>query len=617
MPAKDNNIIKYNQGEKSIKLPFVIYPDLECLLEKMSTCYNNPEESSTAEINIHTPSGCSLFTHCSFDKTKSKLDYCRGKDYMKKFCKDLRKHAAKITKYEKKKMIPLTIKEEIDYNKQKICYIYKRELSKNDEKNYKVRGHCHYTGKYRGIAHNICNLRYKIPKEVPIVFHNGSTYDYHFIIKELVKEFGGNFECLGENAEKYITFSTPIKKKIENKDIEITYKIKFIDSYRFLSMPLSKLTDNLSEGLHNNKCLDCESYLDYIKTKNEKLILKCFNCKQYYEKRFNKKLIERFASTYEFCNKSLNKFIFLLRKGVYPYEYMDNWERFNETSLPNKKSFYSNLNMENIDEIDYRHGNNVFKRFKLKNLGEYHDLYVQSDTLLLADVFENFRNKCLKVYELDPAHFLSLPGLAWQACLKKTSVKLELLTNHDMLLMMEEGIRGGICHAIQRNAKANNKYMKNYDKNEESSYIQYLDANNLYGWAMSQKLPLNGFKWLEDTSGINEEFIKKYDENNDKGYILEVDVKYPKKLHDLHSDLPFLPKRMKIDKCKKLVCNFCNKKKYVVHIKSLKQALNHGLKLKKFHRIIKFNQKAWLKPYIDTNTELRKLAKNDLEKRSL
>ena len=176
----------------------------------------------------------------------------------------------------------------------------------------------------------------------------------------------------------------------------------------------------------------------------------------------------------------------LLRKGVYPYEYMDNWERFSETSLPNKESFYSNLNMENIEGIDYRHGNNVFKRFKLKTLGEYHDLYVQGDTLLLADVFENFRNTCLKVNELDPAHFLSLLGLAWQACLKKTNVKLELLTEYDMLLMVEEGIRGGICHSIQRCTKANNKYMKNYDENEKSSYIQYLDANNLYGWAMSQ-----------------------------------------------------------------------------------------------------------------------------------
>ena len=261
-----------------------------------------------------------------------------------------------------------------------------------------------------------------------------------------------------------------------------------------MSMPSSKLIDNLSEGLHNNKCGDCESCLDYIKTKNEKLLLKCFNCKSYYEKDFNKELTERFASTYEFCNKDLNKFILLLRKGVYPCEYIDNWERFNETSLPNKESFYSNLNMENIDDIDYRHGNNEFKRFKLKNLGEYHDLYVQDDTLLLADVFENFRNTCLKVYELDPAHFLSLPGLASQACLKKTHVKLELLTDHDMLFMVEEGIRGGTCHSIHRYAKANNKYMENYDESKESSYIQYLDANNLYDWAMSQKLPVNNFK---------------------------------------------------------------------------------------------------------------------------
>ena len=166
---------------------------------------------------------------------------------------------------------------------------------------------------------------------------------------------------------------------------------------------------------------------------------------------------------------------------------------------------------------------------------------------------------CLKVYELDPAHFLSLPGLAWQACLKKKNIKLELLTDYDMLLMVEKGIRVGICHSILRYAIANNKYMKNYDKNKESSYIQYLDVNNLYGWAMSQKLPVNGFKWV-DTSEINEEFIKNYDKNSDKGCILEIDIKYPRKLHDFHSDLPFLPERMKNDKCNKLVCNLRNKK---------------------------------------------------------
>ena len=198
----------------------------------------------------------------------------------------------------------------------------------------------------------------------------------------------------------------------------------------------------------------------------------------------------------------------------------------------------------------------------------------------------------LKSIKLDPAHFLSLPGLAWQACLKKTNVKLELLTDYDMLLMVEEGIRGGRCHSIHRYAKANNKYMNNYNENEESSYIQYLDVNNLYGWAMSQKLPVNNFKWIEDTSKINEKFIKNYYENSGKGFILEVDVKYPKELYDSHSDLPFLSKKMKIDKSKKLVCNLHNKKKYVVHIKSLKQALNHGLKLKRVHRVIQFSQKA-------------------------
>ena len=425
-------------------------------------------------------------------------------------------------------------------------------------------------------------MRYKVPKEIPVVLHNGSNYDYHFIIKELVKEFDGNFECLGENTEKYITFSVPTKKKIENKDLEITYKIKFIDSYRFMSISLSKLVDNLSEGIHNNKCLDRNSCLDYVKTKNEKLLLKCFNCNNFYKKKFNKELIKTFKNTYSFCNNDLNTFMLLLRKGVYPYEYMDSWERFNETSLPNKKDFYSNLNMENIDDIDYRHGNNVFKSFKLENLEDYHDLYVKSDTLLLADVFENFRDMCIKVYELDPAHFVSLPGLAWQACLKKTNIELELLADYDMLLIVEEGIRGGICHSIHRYAKANNKYMENYYNNEESSYIQYLGANNLYGWAMSKKLPVNGFRWLnnDEINEINKDFIKNYNENDDKAYILEVDVKYPKGLHELHSDLPFLSERMEIIKCKKLVCNLFNKKKYVTHINSLKQALNHGLKLK-------------------------------------
>ena len=220
------------------------------------------------------------------------------------------------------------------------------------------------------------------------------------MIKELVKKFEGNFECLGEITEKYITFSVPIKKKIENKDIEIL-KIKFLDSLRFVATSLSKLVDNLTEDIHGDKCVDCNLDLSYMKLIDEALIFRCFNCKKDYKKEINKELIKRFASTYKFCNNDLNKVVMLLRKGVYPYEYMDGWDKFKETSIPSKESFYSNLTMENISETDYRRANNVFKTFKLNNLGDYHDLYVQSDTLLLADVFENFRKACIKTYELD------------------------------------------------------------------------------------------------------------------------------------------------------------------------------------------------------------------------
>ena len=233
---------------------------------------------------------------------------------------------------------------------------------------------------------------------------------------------------------------------------------------------------------------------------------------------------------------------------------MDSWERFNETSLPPKKDFYSELTLEDISDKDYNHAQKVFEEY-CTDMGDYHDLYVQTDTLLLADVFEKFREKCIEIYGLDPSYFYSAPGLAWQACLKKTEVKLELLTDYQMLLMIEEGIRGGMCQSTDRYAKANNKYMKNYDKSIESSYLTYLDANNLYGWAMSQKLTVTGFMWDECLSGLSEDFIKSYDENIDVGYFLEVDVEYPKKLWGSHKVLPFLSERKDLEKVEKLVCS--------------------------------------------------------------
>ena len=311
--------------------------------------------------------------------------------------------------------------------------------------------------------------------------------------------------------------------------------------------------------------------------------------------------------------QSIHRYI-KANNNVYPYEDMDSWERFNETKLPPKESFYSQLNLEDVTYEDYLHAQKVWKKFKIENLGEYHDLYVQTDTLLLADVFEKFRNTFREIHELDPVHFLSAPGLSWQACLKKTKVNLELLTDIDMLLMFESGIRGRMCQSIHTYTKANNKYMKNYDKNIVSSYLMYLDANNLYGWAMCKKLLIDDFKQADDLSKYSENFIKNYDENSDQGYILEVDIEYPKRLWVLHKDLPFLPERKKLENVEKLVTCIEDKENHIIHIDALKQALNHGLVFKNVHRVIEFKQEAWLKPYIDMNTKLRTEAKNDFEK---
>ena len=224
---------------------------------------------------------------------------------------------------------------------------------------------------------------------------------------------------------------------------------------------------------------------------------------------------------------------------------------------------------------------------------------------------------CFKIYHLDPAKFVSTPWFAWEAALKKTEVKAELLTDIDMLLMVEKGVRAGIFHAIHQNAKVNNKYKEEYDKNKELSYLKYRDVNNLYGWAMSQELPVNIFEWIKVTFQFNEDFIKSCNEENDEGYFLEIDFQYPEKLHELDNDLQFLSEGMDFEKVKKIVTNLHDKIEYAIYIRNLKQALNHILVLKKVHRVVKLNQKAWLKPYIDMNTKLRKTNKKSFWERFL
>ena len=324
----------------------------------------------------------------------------------------------------------------------------------------------------------------------------------------------------------------------------------------------------------------------------------------------------------------------LTDKGVYPYDYMNSFDKFDDEQLPSKDDFYSQLSEEGISVNDYERAKIIWKHFDIKNMGEYHDLYLKTDVLLLTDIFENFRDVCMKYYGLDPANYYTLPNFAFDAMLKMTGVEIDLLYDQEMYEMIEAGLRGGMCMVSTKKVEANNKHMgEEYDKNKESSYINYFDANNLYGLSMIQKLPYKNLKW-DDT--LKEEDIINY-KNNNIGYILEVDLEYPKELHDLHNDYPMAPEVMNVkadmlsdkqieiyeflnhkkptdEKTNKLVLNLNDKEKYVIHIRTLQFYLKQGLKLKKIHRAIKFEQKEVLKPYIEFNTEKRKNARNDFEK---
>ncbi|XP_041361970.1 uncharacterized protein LOC121377941 [Gigantopelta aegis] len=333
--------------------------------------------------------------------------------------------------------------------------------------------------------------------------------------------------------------------------------------------------------------------------------------------------------TKEFSDEQ--KISLLLRKGVYPYDFMDDESKFNMSQLPAQAEFYNSLTDSDISDEDYEHAHQVWTTFDLKTMGEYHDLYMKTDVLLLADVFENFRNMCLDYYDLDSAHYFTLPGVGWDAMLKMGGVELELLTDLDMHLMIEHGLRGGISMISKKFSKANNPYLETFNENEPSTYLMYLDANNLYGHSMSQYLPERDFEWVKDLDSLD---IMTVTENSNTGYILEVDLEYPTELHDCHRYYPLAPESMLVtdamlsphsqqlrDKLcltgrpvRKLVPNLNDKEKYVLHYRNLQFYLRQGIKLTKIHRAIQFRQSPWLKTYIDFNTEKRKQSKNETEK---
>ena len=567
--------LKFKNFRYSEKAPFTIYADFESLIKPMDNCDPDPNKSYTKKYQKHKPSGFSYYIISLYESvfksvkrtyTRTKKEDPNAEDVFVKWLEEDVKDIANI----KPEEMVFTEKDKKQFNKAFDCWICGEELGNN-----RVRDHCHYTGRYRGAAHNNCNLNFSKPKGVPVFFHNLSGYDSHLFIKSLgspnKKE---TLECIPNNEEKYITFTKNIivgqytNKKGEVKDK--TFKIVFKDSLKFMSSSLGALVNNLpKDGFKNISKYYTPEQVELIK-----------------------------------------------QKGFYPYEYINSIEKFNDTKLPPRKAFYSKLTERGITEKDYKHAWNVWNTFKMKTFKDYHELYNETVVLLLADVFENFRDLCLKIYGLDPVYYFTAPGLAWDACLKMTNIDLELLSDPNMLLMFEKGIRGGISMISNRYGEANNKYMgQGFNRNKLKKYLMYLDANNLYGCAMSMKLPTHGFKWL--TSGemeklFNNQVVQIWEKTP---CILEVDLEYPEKLHDLHNDYPFCPERLE---CKngveKLIPNLRDKTKYVIHYKNLIQCLKAGMKLKKIHRGIKFIESEWMKPYIEMNTNLRTKAKNNFEK---
>ena len=418
MPTKDNNILKFNNFHKQLPVPFVIYADFEAITEKIHGCQRHDDKSYTEAYQKHTDCGYGYKVVCCYDDKYTKpIQIYRGEKAVYKFMEAMLeevKYCKKVMKKEFNKPLKMTKEDEEKFQKADECHICNKKYNETD---VRVRDHCHITGKYRGSAHKDCNLNFQISDKIPVIFHNLRGYDSHFIMQEIgeiVKKntytnkkgekCQMNINAIPNNMEKYMAFM-------------LGNHLTFIDSFQFMSSSLEKLVSNLPK----------ES-LKYTskKFKGEKLNL-------------------------------------MAQKGVYPYDYMDSFDKFNE-KLPTKEDFYSILNNQHISDDEYKHAQTVWSTFSLKNMGEYHNLYLKSDILLLADVFENFRKTCLEYYKLDPCHYFTSPGLSWDAMLKMTNIKLELMTDVDMFQFIEKGLRGGISYIANRYGKANNKYMKEYDE---------------------------------------------------------------------------------------------------------------------------------------------------------
>ena len=549
---KKGEVIKFTNYKAHMKIPFVMYADFECMLSPIQTCQPSTSTSYTVQYQHHEARTFALYTTYIHGDYKEPITYF-GKDAGKVFSEKLKSELEDILQFymdNKKPMLPLTEEEKRQAREAVACHICGHDL---DDKS--VRDHDHLTGKFRGMAHNSCNLNYQIPKFIPLFVHNLSGYDTHLFVKMLRLDEATKIDVIPNNEERYISYTV---------DFGVGIKVRFLDSLKFTLDSL----DNLAKNLNKDQLKHTSKFTDHLDL--------------------------------------------LVKKGVYCYDYMDNDEKYLETKLPSKEDFYNKLNKCHISDADYEHALNIWKTFNITDMKEYTLFYNKTDVLLLADVMENFRNICIDTYSLDPAWFFTTPGLAWSAMLKYTNIELELLTDYEMILMITKGIRGGISQCSNRYAIANNPYMGDeYDPNLPTSYLLYLDAVNLYGWAQCQPMPFKDFKWCDTNIDVRD-----IDNESDIGYILEVDLEYPQELHDAHSELPLAPEKRVPPGSKetKLLTTLYNKEKYVIHYWSLKLYLSLGMKLTKIHRVLQFKQSKWLKPYIDRNIEMWRKMNNKSDK---
>ena len=471
-------------------------------------------------------------------KTVLKTASCKGEDMGKVFVDSLTKDLKPVHEILRNpKPMVMSDFEKSQHEKAKKCYACEIKFESTKGKEQKVtkcRDHCHITGKYCGAACNKCNLRMRVPMFVPVLFHNLEGYDSHLFVKSLGL-VEGDIRCIPKMDEKYISFSKNVLME-NGKEKVICLEMRFLDSLKFMRGSLDSLAKTLGK--------------DQFRTLTSQML------PQLPKETIDGKKHDRI--------ESLN---LLKQKGVFPYKYMTDFSKLNATSLPSKDAFYSQLNKSGISNKDYAHAQKVWSTFSCETMKDYHHLYLKTDVLLLTDIMTEFRRVCKEVHELDALHYYTAPGLAWDAMLKITEVEIDLISDPDMYQMVEKGIGGGISTITKRYARANNKYTKGYDKDQMSVYIPYLDANNLYGWAMRHKLPVKDFRWM------SEDELENW---GSKPCILEVDLEYPKELHDFHSEYPLAPEQLQIDKVKKLVPNLYDKKKYVLHYENLKLYLRLG-----------------------------------------